>query len=74
VEAATLSGAGAVVGVGIGLGLTALVRTFTPLPAAVAPHWVVLGVALGISVGVVAGVYPALRASRLNPVDALRYE
>jgi putative ABC transport system permease protein len=74
VEAATLSGVGAVVGVGIGLGLTALVRTFTPLPAAVAPHWVALGVALGIGVGVVAGVYPALRASRLDPVDALRYE
>ena len=73
-EAATLSGAGAVVGVGIGLGLTVLVRTFTPLPASVAPHWVALGVALGIFVGVVAGVYPAVRASRLDPVEALGYE
>jgi putative ABC transport system permease protein len=74
VESATLSGAGAVMGVGVGLGLTALVRTFTPLPAAVAVHWVTLGVVLGVVVGIAAGVYPALKASKLDPVEALRYE
>ncbi|TVP75113.1 MAG: ABC transporter permease [Gemmatimonadales bacterium] len=74
VEAATLSGVGAVVGVGVGVGLTTLVRVATPLPAAVAPHWIALGVTLGVSVGIVAGVYPALSASRLDPVEALRRE
>jgi putative ABC transport system permease protein len=74
VESATLSGAGAVIGVGIGIGLTVLVRTFTPLPAAVAPHWISLGVALGVAVGVAAGVYPAVQASKLDPVEALRHE
>jgi putative ABC transport system permease protein len=74
VESATLSGAGAVIGVGIGIGLTFLVRTFTPLPAAVAPAWVTLGVVLGVLVGVTAGVYPALQASKMDPVEALRYE
>lgn len=74
VESATLSGVGAIVGVGIGIGLTTVVRTATPLPAAVAPHWVALGVTLGVGVGVIAGVYPALSASRLDPVDALRHE
>jgi putative ABC transport system permease protein len=44
------------------------------MPAAVAPQWVTLGVSLGIAVGMVAGVYPAARAARLDPVDALRYE
>jgi putative ABC transport system permease protein len=44
------------------------------MPAAVAPRWIALGVALGMTVGVVAGVYPASQASKLDPVDALRYE
>ncbi len=74
VEAATLSGVGALMGIAVGLGLTGLVRAFTPLPAAVAPHWIALGVLLGVSVGIIAGVYPAVRASRLDPVDALRHE
>ena len=74
VESATLSGVGAVLGVALGVGLAALVRAVSPLPAAVAPGWVALGVTLGLVVGIVAGVYPALRASRMDPVEALRYE
>jgi putative ABC transport system permease protein len=74
IESATLSGAGAAVGVLVGVGLTWLVANVSPLPTAVAPQWVTLGVALGIIVGMVAGVYPAARAARLDPVDALRYE
>ncbi len=74
VESATLSGVGAVVGVAVGIGLTWAVRSLTPLPAAVAPHWIGLGVALGLMVGIAAGVYPALQASKLDPVEALRYE
>jgi putative ABC transport system permease protein len=74
VESVTLSGVGALIGVGIGIGLTWIVRIVSPLPAAVAAHWVALGVILGLTVGVVAGVYPALRASRLDPVVALRHE
>lgn len=74
IEAGTLSGTGAVVGVVVGIGLTALVGALSPLPTSVAPHWVALGVVLGVAVGMIAGVYPAARAARLDPVDALRYE
>jgi putative ABC transport system permease protein len=74
IESATLSGVGALLGILVGIGLTWLVGSVSPLPAAVAPHWVSLGVGLGIAVGMVAGVYPAARAATLDPVDALRYE
>jgi putative ABC transport system permease protein len=74
VESATLSTAGAILGVLAGGGLATLVTVLSPLPAAVDPKWVTLGVALGMTVGIVAGVYPASRASKLDPVDALRYE
>lgn len=74
IESATLSTTGAAMGVGVGVGLTWLVGAASPLPAAVAPEWVALGVFLGVAVGMIAGVYPAARAARLDPVDALRYE
>jgi len=74
IESATLSGTGALMGVLVGLGLTWLVAAVSPMPAAVAPRWITLGVILGVGVGMVAGVYPAARAARLDPVDALRYE
>ena len=74
IESATLSTVGAIFGVLVGIGIATLVASFSPMPAAVSAKWVVLGVGLGLSVGIVAGVYPAAQASKLDPVDALRYE
>ena len=74
VESVTLATVGAGAGVGIGIALAALVAAVTPLPAAVAPWSIVVGVTLGAGVGIIAGVYPATRAARLDPITALRAE
>jgi putative ABC transport system permease protein len=65
---------GAAGGVGIGIALAGVVAATTPLPAAVAPWSILVGVILGAAVGIVAGVYPATRAARLDPIAAMRHE
>ena len=73
-ESTTLSLLGAGIGIGAGFGLAKLISVVSPLPAAVAPWSVLLGVTVGAGVGIISGVYPASRAARLDPVAALRQE
>lgn len=74
IESATISTVGAGIGIGLGVALAYLIKAVTPLPAAVAPWSIGVAVFLGIFVGMVAGVYPASRASKLDPIVALRAE
>jgi putative ABC transport system permease protein len=74
IEAATLSTVGAALGIAMGIGLAKLISALSPLPASVAPWSIVVGVALGAGVGIISGVYPASRASMLDPIAALRQE
>jgi len=74
VEAATLSTMGAAIGIGLGIGLAEIIAALTPLPAAVAPWSIVAALVTGAGVGIGAGLYPASRASQLDPIAALRSE
>jgi putative ABC transport system permease protein len=74
VESATLSTLGALIGIALGIAIAKVVEWKTPLPAAVAPWSLVVATLLGTVVGVVSGVYPARRAARLDPIEALRQE
>jgi putative ABC transport system permease protein len=73
-ESTTLSIIGGVVGTILGFVLAYLVSKFTPLPAAIEPWAVLLGIGMTAIVGIFFGLYPALRAARLDPIEALRRE
>ena len=74
VEAATLTLVGCVIGMGLGAGVAWGVRSFSPIPASIPMIAVVAALSASILTGVLFGLYPASKASRLDPVEALRYE
>lgn len=74
-EAVTLAGIGGVIGVLLGSSIVLCIRlAFSSFPASVSPLLVLLGVSVASMIGIFFGVYPAWKAARLNPVEALRYE
>jgi len=74
-EATTLALIGGLIGEILGTALGYSVRLVLPsLPAAISLFWVLLGFGVSALIGVFFGVYPAWKASRLSPVEALRYE
>ncbi len=73
-EAAGLSSAGGIIGLLFGASLASLLGAVSPIPARVVSWSVPLALLFAASVGIVAGLYPALKAARLSPVDALRRE
>jgi putative ABC transport system permease protein len=74
VEAAVLAAVGGLVGILLALGIEQVVRALTPMPISTPARAIILGLLLSTSVGLFFGIYPAVRASRLDPIEALRTE
>lgn len=75
IEAMTLAAIGGMIGVALGWGLAQVVSTFFgEFKAVVGADAVVTSLVVATAVGLFFGIFPAFRASRLNPIDALRYE
>jgi putative ABC transport system permease protein len=73
-EAVILCNIGGVVGVLVGFGLGNVITLFTPFAVNVPLEWAIIGIVFCSAVGIGFGLLPAIRASRLHPIDALRYE
>ena len=74
VEALALALTGGAVGIAVGLGIERTVARFAGWPVAVEPSAITLAFLFSALIGVTFGFYPALKASRLDPIEALRYE
>ncbi|HKQ18636.1 MAG TPA: ABC transporter permease [Candidatus Eisenbacteria bacterium] len=73
-EAIILCNIGGVVGVMVGFGLGNLLAVFTPFDVSVPMEWAVIGLLFCSAVGITFGLLPAIRASQLHPIEALRHE
>jgi putative ABC transport system permease protein len=73
-EALLLTAVGGAIGILVGAGVSWLVRAISPLPTFVSMWSITVGLLVSTMIGVFFGLYPAMRASRLDPVDSLRYE
>jgi putative ABC transport system permease protein len=73
-ESMTLSVIGGLVGTALGFSVAFAVESFTPLPAAIETWSVMLGIGMTATVGLFFGLYPAMRAASLDPIEALRRE
>jgi len=74
IESSAIAGVGGIIGIVLGLGTAKLVSAATSLPSTVDPTSVVVAVVMSTSLGLFFGIYPANKAAKLDPVEALRSE
>jgi len=73
-EAMTLTAVGGLLGILIGGGVAWIVDKFSPFPAVMQPVWVIIAFVTSVITGLTFGLWPAAKAARLDPIEALRYE
>ncbi|HJX85519.1 MAG TPA: ABC transporter permease [Candidatus Angelobacter sp.] len=74
IEASVMAAVGGIIGVLVATAIALLVRAITHVPTAVPIMWVTIAVIIATGTGLVFGVYPAYKASKLDPIEALRFE
>ena len=74
IESSVIAGLGGVIGILLGLALAKIVSASTSLPSSVEPVSILLAVVMSSSIGLFFGIYPANRAAKLNPIEALRLD
>ena len=74
IEAMVLSLVGGLLGITLGIGGAAVLAHYASWPLTISPFVVILAFVVSAGVGIFFGYYPALKAARLDPIDALRYE
>jgi putative ABC transport system permease protein len=74
VESSVMAVIGGVIGVVVAIAIAVALGQLTPLPTSVPIRWVVIAVFISTAIGLIFGVYPAYKASKLNPIEALRFE
>ena len=74
IESVTLTSLGGLIGIGLAMGATIIVAQQSAIPATVSPAVVLIAVGFSALIGIVFGILPANKASKLSPIDALRYE
>lgn len=73
-EAVVLTGVGGIIGVLLGIGFAAIVGMISGMGVSVSPAAIIVSVAFSMAVGIIFGIVPSVKASRLDPIEALRYE
>ena len=69
-----LSAAGGVIGIVLGVGGSIALASSMGWPFVLTPFWILVSFGISMAIGIVFGFYPARKAARMNPIDALRFE